>query len=99
MIIVIGLAIASIISIILTIPHNFVALMILSVVLSILGICLILFSTVTVVCDKDYLRVRISFIIYKRFSLKDIISCEIVKISWYYGWGLGQYLMGYYIGF
>ncbi|HEC87654.1 MAG TPA: hypothetical protein ENI49_07335 [Thermoplasmatales archaeon] len=71
------------------VPYNFIALIIVSIVLTILGICLILFSTMTVTCDREYLRIRTGFItIRKSFSVKDIVSCKVIKIPWYYSWGI-----------
>lgn len=59
------------------------------VVLAILGICLILFPTLTVMSDPDSLEIRFgSGIIRKRFLFKDIESCRVVKNPWYYGWGI-----------
>ena len=59
------------------------------VVLIILGVCLVLFATLTVVIDEDVLEIRFGpGVIRKKFPLKDIESCRIVKNPWYYGWGI-----------
>jgi hypothetical protein len=58
-------------------------------VLVVLGICLILFASLTVAIEGGVLEVRFgpgSF--RKRFALEDIASCQIVKSPWYYGWGI-----------
>ena len=58
-------------------------------VLIILGVCLVLFATLTVVIEKDVLEIRFGpGVIRKKFPLKDIASCQIVKNPWYYGWGI-----------
>ena len=58
-------------------------------VLIILGVCLVLFATLTVVIEEDVLEVRFGpGVIRKKFLLKDIESCQIVKNPWYYGWGI-----------
>ncbi|MBE0431928.1 hypothetical protein IBX73_00530 [candidate division WOR-3 bacterium] len=55
----------------------------------VLVICLVLFSALTVVIDREYLEVRFGpGFIRKRFPLKDIVSCRTVKNPWYYGWGI-----------
>lgn len=59
------------------------------VVLAILAICLVLFATLTVVISEDVLEIRFGpGIIRKKFPLKDIESCQVVKNPWYYGWGI-----------
>ena len=59
------------------------------VVLIILGVCLVLFATLTVVIDEDVLEIRFGpGVIRKKFPLRDIESCRIVKNPWYYGWGI-----------
>jgi len=58
-------------------------------VLVILLISLVLFATLTVVIEKDALEIRFGpGVIRKKFLLKDIESCQVVKNSWYYGWGI-----------
>jgi len=58
-------------------------------VLVITAICLVLFATLTVVIKDDVLEIRfVSGIIRKKFLLKDIESCQVVKNRWYYGWGI-----------
>lgn len=58
-------------------------------VLIILGICLVLFSALTVLIEEDILEIRFGpGVIRKKFSLKDIESCQVVKNPWYYGWGI-----------
>ena len=58
-------------------------------VLVILLISLVLFATLTVVIEKDALEIRFGpGVIRKKFLLKDIESCQVVKNPWYYGWGI-----------
>jgi len=62
---------------------------ILLAILIIFSVCMILFATLTVIIEKDILKIRFGVgIIQKRFALKDIESCRIVKNPWYYGWGI-----------
>ena len=58
-------------------------------VLIVLGACLVLFATLTVVIEEDVLEIRFGpGVIRKKFPLKDIESCQIVKNPWHYGWGI-----------
>jgi hypothetical protein len=58
-------------------------------VLIIIGVCLVLFSTLTVSIEGDILKVRFGpGVIRKEFPLKDIESCQVMKNPWYYGWGI-----------
>jgi energy-coupling factor transporter transmembrane protein EcfT len=58
-------------------------------VLIILAICLALFYTLTVVIERDFLKIRFGIgIIRKKFFLKDIESYKVVKNPWFYGWGI-----------
>jgi len=58
-------------------------------VLIILGVCVVLFASLTVVIWEDVLEIRFGLgLIRKRFHLKDIESCQVVKNPWYYGWGI-----------
>jgi len=55
----------------------------------ILGLFLVFFSTLTVSLDDSYLKIQFgSGLISKKFSLRDIESCLVVKNPWYYGWGI-----------
>lgn len=55
----------------------------------ILAVCWVLFFTMTVMIDNDVLEVWFgSGLIRKRFSLKEIESCKVVRNPWYYGWGI-----------
>ena len=58
-------------------------------VLIVLGICLLLFKTLTVQIAGDVLEIRFGpGFIRKKLSLKEIKSCRMVKNHWYYGWGI-----------
>ena len=58
-------------------------------VLIVLGACLVLFATLTVVIEEDVLEIRFGpGVIRKKFPLKDIESRQVVKNPWYYGWGI-----------
>ncbi len=57
--------------------------------LALIGVCLVLFATLTVVIEEEVLRIRFgSGIIRKEFPLKDVESWQVVKNPWYYGWGI-----------
>jgi len=59
------------------------------VVLIITAICLVIFATLTVVISEDVLEFRFGQgVIRKKFPLRDIESCHVVKNRWYYGWGI-----------
>ena len=58
-------------------------------VLIIMGVVLVLFSSLTVIIRENELEVRFGpGLIHKRFKLSEIESCQVVKNHWYYGWGL-----------
>ncbi|MFH1824579.1 MAG: hypothetical protein ABH873_05065 [Candidatus Firestonebacteria bacterium] len=80
-----------------TIPLLFIACLMvvygfnwgLFVVLLFFGVCLVLSATLTVVIEEDVLEVRFGIgVIRKKFLLKDIETCQIVKNPWYYGCGI-----------
>lgn len=53
------------------------------------SICLALFATLTVDIGNDTVEIRFGIgLIRKKFALKDIDSCQVVKNPWYYGWGI-----------
>ncbi len=55
----------------------------------ILGICLILFASLTIIIETNFIEIRFGIgIIRKRFLLKDVESYQVVKNPWYYGWGI-----------
>jgi len=52
-------------------------------------VALVLFSSLTVVIEEDGLEVRFGpGLIRKWFGLSEIESCQVVKLPWYYGWGI-----------
>tara|TARA_Y100000294_G_C8312594_1_gene239363 strand:+ start:29 stop:463 length:435 start_codon:yes stop_codon:yes gene_type:complete len=54
------------------------------------------FTTLNVLVDKNYLRIKFGYGIFrKRFTLKEIISAKIVKNHWYYGWGIRLWFWPY----
>ena len=58
-------------------------------VLIILALCSGLFATLTVRVDQDSVRIRFGpGVIRKRFPMKEIASCQVVRNPWYYGWGI-----------
>ncbi len=58
-------------------------------VLIIIGVALVLFSSLTVVIREDDLETRFGpGPIRKKFKLRDIESCQVVRNPWYYGWGI-----------
>lgn len=53
------------------------------------SICLALFATLTVDIKDDVVEIRFGIgLIRKKFALKDIESCQVVRNTWYYGWGI-----------
>jgi hypothetical protein len=47
------------------------------------------FATLTVVVDNQVLMLRFGIgLIRKRFRIKEITACRVVKNPWYYGWGI-----------
>ena len=58
-------------------------------VLVVLAVIVVLFHRLTVVIDEEELVVQFGpGLIRKRFKLNEIVSCQTVKIPWYYGWGI-----------
>jgi len=58
-------------------------------VLVILAVTLVLFPSLTVSIWAEDLIVQFgSGVIRKRFRLNDIQSCQVLRIPWYYGWGI-----------
>lgn len=58
-------------------------------VLVIIGIFIIMFSSLTVIIRGDYLEVRFGFgPIRKRYKLNEIESAQAVRNKWYYFWGI-----------
>ena len=54
-----------------------------------LGICMLLFGSLTVRGDDRSLEVRFGpGLIRKRFLLEEMRSCREVTNHWYYGWGI-----------
>jgi len=60
-----------------------------SAVLVVLAVAVALFHSLTVVINEEELVVQFGpGAIRKRFKLKEIQSCQAVRIPWYYGWGI-----------
>lgn len=58
-------------------------------VIGVIVVCLILFASLTVTVDAEFIRIRFGpGLIRKRFRLGDIISCKPVRNRWWYGWGI-----------
>lgn len=58
-------------------------------VLIIIGVALVLFASLTVVIWEDDLEIRFGpGLIRRKFKLRDIETCQVVKNPWYYGWGI-----------
>ncbi|MFI5323381.1 MAG: hypothetical protein ACHQ6U_07590 [Thermodesulfobacteriota bacterium] len=58
-------------------------------VFALLALCLLLFAALTVTVDNQNVSIRFGIgIIRKRFPVKEIVSAEIVRNPWYYGWGI-----------
>jgi len=47
------------------------------------------FSTLCVVIDENYIRIKFGYGIFKKhFMLKEVVSAKTVRNHWYYGWGI-----------
>jgi len=58
-------------------------------VLVVLAVIVVLFHRLMVIIDEEELVVQFGpGVIRKRFKLNEIESCQVVKIPWYYGWGI-----------
>ena len=58
-------------------------------VLVVLAVALVSFPSLTVVISEEELLVQFGpGVIRKRFKLNEIESCQVVRIPWYYGWGI-----------
>lgn len=52
-------------------------------------VCLLLFSSLTVMVNKDRILIKFGLgIIKKEIPISDIESCKKVKNPWWYGWGI-----------
>ena len=57
---------------------------------------LVSFSTLTVVIDRQFLKIRFGWGIFrKNFPLTDIATVRKVKNHWYYGWGIRLWFRPY----
>ena len=58
-------------------------------VLVVLAVIVVLLHRLMVIIDEEELVVQFGpGVIRKRFKLNEIESCQVVKIPWYYGWGI-----------
>lgn len=61
----------------------------------ILFVFFILFPSLTVIVDNDYIRIRFGLgPIKKIFKLEDVKSCAVVRNKWWYGWGIRWFPKG-----
>ena len=59
------------------------------VVMIVIAVALVSFSSLTVIIWENELGVRFGLgLIRKHFSLNEIESCQAVTNRWYYGWGI-----------
>ncbi len=71
---------------------NFAATAIMALILIILAS----FSTLTVVIDKQFLKIRFGWGIFrKNFPISEIVAVRKVKNPWYYGWGIRLWFWPY----
>ena len=60
-----------------------------AIVLVVLVVVLALFHSLTVIISGEELVVQFGpGAIRRRFKLNEIESCQVVRIPWYYGWGI-----------
>lgn len=58
-------------------------------IFAILAISMMLFATLRVVIDDEYVRLSFGIgLIRTKFAISEITSCEIVRNKWYHGWGI-----------
>jgi len=56
---------------------------------SILLICAIIFSKLTIKVDEETLHACFGIgLIRKKVPLREIVGCEPIRIQWWYGWGI-----------
>ena len=54
-----------------------------------LVICAILFSTLTVFIGNGVLHAKFGLgLIWKTVKLSEVVSCRVIEIRWWYGWGI-----------
>ncbi len=54
-----------------------------------LGIAGLLFSSLNIVITSKEFRISLGIgVVRKSFPISDIVSCEVVKNPWWYGWGV-----------
>ncbi|MAG48088.1 hypothetical protein CL617_05785 [archaeon] len=85
-VIVIPLAAALIIAIFLeTFQYNSITILVLAIFL----LVLLLFYKLTVIVNNEHIKLIFGIgLIRKKFSLKDINSCQVVRNKWWYGFGI-----------
>lgn len=65
-------------------------------VMALVVFILLSFSTLQVVIDENYLRIKFGYGIFrKKFALSGISAAKIVKSPWYYGWGIRVWFWPY----
>ena len=64
-----------------------------SVIMVLILFILASFSTLQVIIDENYVRIKFGYGIFQnKFSLKEIGPVKPVKNHWYYGWGIRLWL-------
>jgi len=54
---------------------------------------LISFTTLKVMIDENYLRIKFGYGIFRKsFPLNEVVSARTVRNHWYYGWGIRLWL-------
>ncbi len=63
--------------------------MIIGFVIAFILLIILSFTSLNVIVDKKYLRVKFGYGLFrKKFILREISKVEIVKNKWYYGYGI-----------
>ncbi len=58
-------------------------------IMNIIVLIIISFTSLNVTIDRQHLRIKFGYGLFrKKFNLEEIISTEIVRNHWYYGWGI-----------
>lgn len=62
-------------------------------IMTLILLTLLSFSTLTVLIDDNYLKIKFGYGIFiKKFPLDQIVSVKSIKNPWYYGWGIRLWL-------
>lgn len=65
-------------------------------VFGMLVICAILFASLTVTVNNNFVEIRFGVgVVRRKFTLEEIKSCAVVRNRWWYGWGIRKISKGW----